>query len=1195
MARKNIGKILSGGAILFYIVLFHAPGINVLAAFDAQPVTYTITGSVGVGGVTMSGFPNGPVISDENGFYRAIVSYGWSGTVTPQMRGYNFNPPSKTYSKVSSNLDNEDYVASLMTFTISGTTGLDGVEMNGLPGNPITKNGGLYSAEVDYGWSGTVTPTKEGYTFTPSSKQYNLVTKDQTNQIYNATELTLLISGSVGEAGVTMKGLPGDPSTGRDGTYSVAVKYGFSGTITPVKEGYEFNPPSIQYSDLITSQTNQDFYTTQLTYTISGTAGMSGVSMKGLPNDPVTDDNGYYNITVPHGWSGTVQPDRPGYTFKPASMTYSKVTTEKINENYEPTLIQLRISGSAVLEGVEMNGLPNNPITGSGGLYSDTVDYGWNGTVTPMKEGYTFSPENKTYNLITRDQMNQNFTSAKMKFLISGSVGAEGVELTGLPVKAVSDRDGFYNAEVEYGFTGEITPRKPGYEFEPPSRSYTNVIGPEINQNYESTILKRTLSGMIISAKGQPVENVTVTADNGGGTGITTSDGTYELEVDYGWHGTVAPTLEGYTFTPPNKMYGAVTRDQTQQRYTAIMKTFTISGSVVFGDTPIQGVLMSANNDGGEDITDSKGNYSVRVPYNWTGEITPTKEGLTFDPPSEPYFNVTTDYKDGEAILPKMPAPKPSIRVPSTQAPSTQAPSTAAPPTRTSTLPRPTGQLPTPTQTETPSLPTPTDEQITEAPPAEAELGGVEQDLKSIQKQLEEIMRKQSEGEDAAKLPRGDTQFLEPSVPLISNNFVDEELPSVLQIIAVTAGVPIIPDEEVQNDPSLVNCNLAETPLDRALDIVLAGTPYVVKKTPYYYLVCSGDIESPMFSAVSSTRRIKLSYVKADMAASLLSTHFQKYVQAEPEGNTICVTAPTPLVERIVEDLKQIDQVPTHVLLDARIVIIERGDLLNLGVEWGWPKIQAGVFSNNAKGGAGVLPDFGGKWPWGVQIGYAPDATFTNSLELALNLLAQNQELRTLAKPQVLAQDGKEAQMKVMTEEYYMLTAQTQTTYYQYSELQEIESGTSLQITPHIGDNNDITLEISVEVSDSIARGAESDLPVVTRRTAKNTVRIKDGGTVALAGLTENKTRTDERRVPGLSKLPLIGKLFESTDRENSSREIAVFVTARIVPDTTENVAFEEPAAPAAPGTAPAPAMEPSEEDFRMNLRESLMRSRSFR
>ncbi|MFC1604005.1 type II and III secretion system protein family protein, partial [Planctomycetota bacterium] len=78
--------------------------------------------------------------------------------------------------------------------------------------------------------------------------------------------------------------------------------------------------------------------------------------------------------------------------------------------------------------------------------------------------------------------------------------------------------------------------------------------------------------------------------------------------------------------------------------------------------------------------------------------------------------------------------------------------------------------------------------------------------------------------------------------------------------------------------------------------------------------------------------------------------------------------------------------------------------------------------------------------------------------------------------------------------------------------------------SPHLGDNNDITLHVAVEVSDSVPRGRGSELPVVTRRKAENNVTIKDGGTVALAGMTENRTRQDIRRAPGLSALPLIGE-----------------------------------------------------------------------
>jgi type II secretory pathway component GspD/PulD (secretin) len=432
---------------------------------------------------------------------------------------------------------------------------------------------------------------------------------------------------------------------------------------------------------------------------------------------------------------------------------------------------------------------------------------------------------------------------------------------------------------------------------------------------------------------------------------------------------------------------------------------------------------------------------------------------------------------------------------------------------------------------------------------------------------------------------------LVPTVTLISNIWVDEDIITVLQSIASMANVTIIPDETVVG---MGTWTLKDMPLETALDIVLGGTPYIWKKTPYYYLVCSGGIEDTMFSFVSETRRLKMNYITANAAVGLLSTAFRDYVQAEiarpgTDTYTVVVTAPPALMKRIISDLRQIDHIRPAVLLDARIVVMSRGNLLNLGTEWGFPRISFGFFGNDLKGLGGGLLDFGGKTPWGLQIGYTPDATFTNSLDIALNLLTQNDEATILANPQVLAQDGKVAEITVMTEEYYMMTADIGSTYYARSELEKVESGTKLTITPHIGDNNDITLELAVEVSNSIPRGRGSDLPVVTRRTSTNTVRIKDGGTVALAGLTENRTRTDKRRVPGLSKIPLIGGLFKNQRDLGTSREIAVFVTAHIIPEPGQSVEFIDPSTPIT--QAPIrPMARPMEGDFRMRLRDSLSR-----
>ncbi|MBN1804327.1 MAG: hypothetical protein JW837_03670 [Sedimentisphaerales bacterium] len=1172
MARKKIRKILSGGAIVLCIVLFCFVDISV-QAFEAVKITHTISGSAGVNGVTMKGLPGPPVVTDLNGFYSATVDYGWSGTVTPDKEGFTFSPASKPYPKVTADMANEDYVPTAITYTISGKVDMEGVEMNGLPGNPVTGSDGTYSVTVEYGWQGVITPIKEGYSFNPVNKEFPPV-KSNLTQNFTSEIKKLLISGSVGEAGVTMTGLPGNPVTAQNGVYSVKVDYGWSGKVTPTKEGFQFNPAEVPYTNVIVDQPIQDYTATMLTYTISGTAGMAGVQMKGLPGNPVTDLNGYYNAVVDYGFSGTVEPTMDGWSFTPASKIYTKVNSDRLNESYSAEMIKLTISGTTRMAGVVMNGLPDNPVTGTDGSYSVTVDYGWSGTVTPMKEGYKFTPENKPYPAVTKDMTNENYTSAKITFTISGSTTVPGVTLQGLGLPGrtiISGQGGTYSAQVDYGWSGTVTPMKTGYDFDPPSIQYDNVLSEQTNQSYLPTVQKRTISGQVLSQKGRPVADVYLMAD-GGGSATTDTNGEYTLSVDHGWLGKITPTREGYTFNPTTKPYTAVMTDQDRQNFTAIVQMFTITDSVIIGNTPISGVTITAKDAQGTvdtAATNAKGEFSVKVPYGWTGEIIPTKEGLMFNPPSQNYTNVTTDMMKREPVLMRQP---------------TQAQPTPAQPTPAQPIPaQPTPDIPKPT--------TPVPDETTVTTPAapagvEAPKTPVEQDIAKILAELERLRRQQAGGAEPAAVPGGELTP-GPGGVLITNPFIDNDLVTeVLPAIATQAGISIIPDETVQG---IVTADLVDVPLDTALEIVLAGTPYVVKKTPYYYLVCSGGVKDTMFSEVSETRRLRMNYISSTAAVGLLATPFQEYAKAEigPTGAdtyTVVVTAPPKLANRIVADLMQIDRPLSQILLDARIVVMEKGDLLNLGVEWGWPKIQTGMFSSNHYGGGDPVREFGGESPWGIQIGYTPDAVFTNSLELTLNLLAQNGEATILTKPQVLAQDGKESKIEVTTEEYYMLTApELAGSFYSRTELKEITSGTILTITPHLGDNNDITLQVAVEVSDSIPRGQGSDLPVVTRRKADNNVTIKDGGTVALAGLTENRTRKDLRRAPGLSALPLIGSLFKSRSNESSSREIAVFVTARLVSNTGQTTQFTRPS------DIPAP-IQPAGGDFRSKLRDSLSR-----
>jgi general secretion pathway protein D len=81
----------------------------------------------------------------------------------------------------------------------------------------------------------------------------------------------------------------------------------------------------------------------------------------------------------------------------------------------------------------------------------------------------------------------------------------------------------------------------------------------------------------------------------------------------------------------------------------------------------------------------------------------------------------------------------------------------------------------------------------------------------------------------------------------------------------------------------------------------------------------------------------------------------------------------------------------------------------------------------------------------------------------------------------------------------------------------------------------------------------------VGTRNAATSLRLKDGETQVLAGLISDEDRKSAERVPGLGKLPVIGKLFSSTNDTSNRTEIVLLITPRVVRNLTRpDVRLEE-------------------------------------
>ena len=148
---------------------------------------------------------------------------------------------------------------------------------------------------------------------------------------------------------------------------------------------------------------------------LSGNAGIAGATLNYTGGFTVADGNGNYSFTVPSGWSGTVTPFINGYSFSPASRTYSNVTANRVAQNYTATRILYSISGNVGVAGVTLSyadGTPKTVISQANGNYALAVPGGWSGMVTPSHPCFIFSPVDQTYTDVGNNQTSQNYIPA---------------------------------------------------------------------------------------------------------------------------------------------------------------------------------------------------------------------------------------------------------------------------------------------------------------------------------------------------------------------------------------------------------------------------------------------------------------------------------------------------------------------------------------------------------------------------------------------------------------------------------------------------------------------------------------------------------------------------------------------------------------------------------------------------------------
>lgn len=381
----------------------------------------------------------------------------------------------------------------------------------------------------------------------------------------------------------------------------------------------------------------------------------------------------------------------------------------------------------------------------------------------------------------------------------------------------------------------------------------------------------------------------------------------------------------------------------------------------------------------------------------------------------------------------------------------------------------------------------------------------------------------------------GESDFRKPAIyrnRLERLKVKDASVETLIRTLSAETGRNVIIDGKVDGT---VSVDLVDVSVDEAIQAIARATGNGAEMRPGYIII--RPIKESAQSKVIQLKNISGKSVQKGLENFLTDKGKLSY---DSDSNSIMITDQPGTVADVASFIKEIDQTPKQVLVDAAILDIELKDDVKSGVDFIWnPSSRYYVGDKNFS----VSPPTG-TTPSGFFFRIAQ-----HGITGLIDLLQSKTNTKLLARPRVMALNDKVAEMKVGGSQGYPQTVQLNTGATQ-EQIEFIETGVILKIVPHITEDRQIIMELNPQITDATLEtpaGTTQVVPKTSTTEATATVRIKDGQTLILGGLIREKISDEDNQVPVLGDIPLIGILFKKKNRKVERREVIILVTPHIV------------------------------------------------
>lgn len=299
----------------------------------------------------------------------------------------------------------------------------------------------------------------------------------------------------------------------------------------------------------------------------------------------------------------------------------------------------------------------------------------------------------------------------------------------------------------------------------------------------------------------------------------------------------------------------------------------------------------------------------------------------------------------------------------------------------------------------------------------------------------------------------------------------------------------------------------------------------------------------------------------ADYVADLVPEAMGSIVVNEAV-HQITVTATPYRLKQIDARITAWDEKRRQVQIEAYLATASRNIMRNLEINWSYASTVDG---NPFSVAVGTLTSTGGDGGDGSSDGTTNlSGTTVNymggNLDAIINALDTSNDATILAHPRITVQDGEEAVFENTTRVPFASSTTTFNNNTAFvntnTQIDFIDVGTILRVTPRITTGENITLAIDAEDSTFVeveifANGQLNTLPQKTQNRAQTQVLVRHEETIVLGGLRTSNFRDNVDRVPVLGDIPLLGRVFRTTKKDHQDRELLIFLTPTIIGTST--------------------------------------------